>query len=159
MEIKEALTQAMQEVCRLYMLKSELRGEAVKSSLCSTEPINVLIGFSMSLRGNVVFGFNKSAAMKLVSVINGVENAAFDAKTKSSLGEFARFTLDLAISKSQMVKTVSLSPPIIVTGENIFLMIGQVKTVQLAFGLDEDLVSVSYYLEQGSKSSSAYYIY
>ncbi len=146
--LKKAFIQSVSEVFPLFQMQPQYKEEMEDKFLTSAEDVNVLISFSHTLEGNIVFGFKKSRALKVASLVKGLDFSNLDQEAKSALGEIATLVSNLAIGKFQVVNTINISPPILISGDHIFLMISRVKTTKLYFELGDDRFSISYCVEQ-----------
>lgn len=153
LELKEAFIQSMKEALQWYKISSSYEGESENDSLFPGEQVNILIGFSENIRGNVVFGLSRSTASRIATLIGEPEEAESDDKGRDELGKVAKFVVELAIGKSQITNAVGLSPPMVITGDDIYAMISHKRTTRLSFLLDGEKVSVSYHIESGRPSS------
>ena len=152
MEIKEAFIHSVTEVFPLFKMRPQFKYAEDKDLLSSADQVNILNSFSQTLRGNIVFGFSRSQALKIASLVKGMEVQSFDGEAKNAIGEIVTLAVKVAISKFKVVNSINISPPVVVMGDNIFLMISRVKTTKLVFQLDEDLLSVAYCIEQNNEA-------
>lgn len=153
MELKEAFIQSMKEALQWYKISSSYEGESENDSLFPGEQVNILIGFSENIRGNVVFGLSRSTASRIAS-LNGEPAEAESDDARDELGKVAKFVVELAIGKSQIANAVGLSPPMVITGDDIYAMISHKRTTRLNFLLDGERVNVSYHIESGRPGSA-----
>jgi CheY-specific phosphatase CheX len=151
MEFNEALIQSVIQVFPIFKMKPQFKYTEEKNILSSADQVNVLNSFSHTLQGNIVFGFSRSKALKIASIVKGMAVQSFDAEAKNAIGEIATLTVNVAMSKFKAIHFINISPPMIVIGDNLFLMISRVKTTKLLFQLGEDLMSVAYCIEQNSE--------
>lgn len=155
MDTKEALKNtfilAITEVMPLFQMCPVFHHEEERNFLDSADDVNVLISFSHTLEGNIVFGFQRESAIKVASLIRGITFTVLDMEAKNALGEVAALVSNIAISKYQIVNSINITPPILATGDNLFLMISRVKTTKLIFQNHSDQFSVSYCIEQSSQ--------
>lgn len=145
MELKEAFVQSMKEALQWYKISSNYDGESEDDSLSSSEQVNILIGFSENIRGNVVFGLSRSTASHIAALIGDEPRAELG----DELGRVAKFVVELAIGKSQLTNVVGLSPPMVITGDNIRAMISHKGTTRLSFSLNGEAVHIFYHIEGG----------
>lgn len=149
MEIKEAIIQTIGEVIPMFGVVPVYKSEETSLHLTSGDQVNVLIGFSAALRGTLVLGLKKNAAMRLVSkMMGGMEVTELDDMAKSGLGEVLNMIAGTTFSKIQTGgQLTNLSPPTLVTGKNVFLMISRVQSNRLEFQLEDDTFTLSYCVE------------
>jgi CheY-specific phosphatase CheX len=157
MEINEALIQSIAEVFPLFKMKPQFKNIEEKKLLSSADQVNVLNSFSQTLQGNIVFGFSRAQGLRIASLVKGMAVQSFDSETKTAIGEIVTLSVNVAMSKFKVVNFINISPPMIVTGDNLFLMISRVKTTKLLFQLGDDLLSVAYCIEQNSEIGQLFY--
>ncbi len=151
MEIKDAFIQSITEFFPLFKMKPQFKYEAEEKLLSSADQVNVLNSFSQTLQGNIIFGFSKERALKIASLARGEMTEVFDKDAKNAIGEITTFIVNLAISKYKAINLINISPPVVISGNEVFLMISRAKTTKLVFQLDDDIFSMTYYIEQNSK--------
>ena len=148
MDLKTALISASQEIFSAYGMNPEFQGEIEETQLSSANQVNILIGLSGGLKGNIVVGFKKPSALKLVSkMMGGMEVTSFSDFAKSALGEATNMLSGSAIIKLNHPVVINLSPPTIVTGERIFLIISRVKSNKLTFKAGDDIFNIAFCIE------------
>ena len=69
--LKELLVQAVANTLPMFGLNAQLVETSEDSTLASAEEVNVHVGFTDGLRGNVVIGFSKETALGIVSTMMG----------------------------------------------------------------------------------------
>lgn len=152
MKIKDAFVKSVQELFTLFNVSPQFIREEESEFLSSTDQVNILNSFSHTLKGNVVFGLSKSRALKMASLSIGREIETFNAEAKKTISDITTFAVNLAIGKFRVVNSIYISPPVLITGDNLFSMISRVKTTKLVFQLNEDFLSVAYCIEENSET-------
>lgn len=148
MDIKKALIDAIGEVLYQFGMNPLYIGESEEEKLASAHPVNILIGLSVGIRGNIVLGLTEVTALKIVSAMMGGTAAnGLDDISKSALAEFTNMVLGSAIAKLNSSVKVDYSPPTVVVGKKLFLMISRLKAYKLTFELDEYLYDLSFCIE------------
>lgn len=148
MELKEALRHSVQEIFTMMNLKPDLKQEAEESSLTSASEINAVVGFNFLFKGNIVFGLDKNAAIKIAKSMTGEELNTVDTKVKNTVGDVAKLITDLALGKLNINSSIYFTPPpTLVTGENVFLMISRTRSQRLSFRIDDLDFSIAYSIE------------
>jgi CheY-specific phosphatase CheX len=149
-EIKESVIQAVNDVLPIFKLRPQFQYEIEEQFLSSADQVNILNSFSHTLQGNIVFGFSRAQALKIGSVLRGSDVPTLDGETKKAIGEITTLAVNVAISKFKAIHSIAISPPVFICGENVFLMIGRVKTTKLIFQLngDSQLFSIACSIEQ-----------
>ncbi len=151
MELKEALIRAVEEVFPLFGMNPKYVREEETPLLTSAADFNVLNSFAQTLQGNIIFGFERTRALKIASLTKGENLLALDLDSKITIGEIATLAVNIAIGKYKTVNTIYISSPVLITGDNIQTMISHVKATKLFFELQEDFVSVAYHIEQNEE--------
>lgn len=148
MDIKKALIDGFNEVLYQFGMNPLYVGETEEEKLASAQPVNVLIGLSVGIRGNIVLSLNQVTALKIVSaMMGGTVTGRLDDIAKSALAEFTNMVLGSAIAKLNSATKVDYSPPTVVIGKKLFLMISRLKAYKLSFELDEYLYDLSFCIE------------
>jgi CheY-specific phosphatase CheX len=152
MELKESLIQAVTDVLPIFKLKPLYQYAKEEKFISAADQVNVLNSFSHTLQGNIVFGFSRARAIKIGSILKGIEVQTLDGDSKNAIGEIITLAVNVAMSKFKAINSIAISPPVFISGENIILMISRAKTTKLVFQLDDenDLLSVAYNVEQGN---------
>jgi chemotaxis protein CheX len=147
MDIKKALIDAIGEVLYQFGMNPLYVGETEEENLSSARPVNILIGLSVGMRGNIVLGLTQMTALKIVSAMMGGAVSVLDDIAKSALAEFTNMVLGSATAKLNSSVKVDYSPPTVVVGKKLFLMISRLKAYKLSFELDEYLYDLSFCIE------------
>lgn len=148
MEIKEALNNSVQEIFTMLNLKPVLTKETEEPSLTSALEVNALVGFNYSVKGNIVFGLDKSTALKITTAMTGEKPGTFDAIVKNAVGDLAKLVTDLALGKLNINSSIYFTPPpTLVVGEEVFLLISRTRAERLSFQIDNAEFSIAYSLE------------
>ncbi|HEY5585765.1 MAG TPA: chemotaxis protein CheX [Ruminiclostridium sp.] len=148
MDLKEQLIQSSTNILPQFGLRTEFQGAIEENQLSSANQVNILIGFSGGLTGNMVVGFKKTTAFKVIStMMGGVDVTALDVIGSSAIGEITTMIAGNAMAGMEAKTPIIFSPPTIVTGERIFLIISRLKANKLTFRLGDDLFNISFCLE------------
>ena len=147
MELKEAFIRSTMEVFPIFRLKPQFRLEEEKNLLTVTDQVNILISFTHNLKGNIVFGLDKNAALKVASAMIARELQALDQEAKNALEEITNMIVSLAIGKHKVVNSIYFSSPILITGDNMSLLLSRVKSTKLTFQLKENYISLAYCIQ------------
>ena len=108
---------------------------AVKDKLATAKDVTVLIGLSQDIRGNVAYGLSEECARNIAStMMGGMPVPEFDEMAQSAISELVNMvTANAATNLESLGKIVNISPPTLVTGENIKARISQVQTLAIEF--------------------------
>lgn len=140
--------------------------ELPESSLNSGEAVNVLIGITGDMEGNIIFGYAPQTAQAIAAKLVGAEeeeNFKFDIYAKAALAdfcsEFCKRVIYLAkkdYSMSQLTlntdeqgkKDFDLlsSYPSYVAGDNMYAMIGKVPSKKIFFKIKGKKFNLAYSL-------------
>jgi Predicted inhibitor of MCP methylation, homolog of CheC len=83
-----------------------------------------VIGFSGGVEGNLIYSFNPSTALKIVSKMMGFEYENFDDLAMSAIGELGNMIAGaLAMNLEKVGCRIIISPPTVVTGKNLKLTV------------------------------------
>ena len=146
--LKEPLTQACAEVFPMFNINYKFMCELPEKTLNSAENINVLVGLTRGLKGNVVLGLPKEAAFKIISgMMGGAEVSELNTMTKSALSEFMNMLFSNALGKLQSGEVIEVSPPTLITGNKMYLMISKAPAKKLFFKVGDTKFNIAYCLE------------
>lgn len=147
MELKEAFLEAVQEVLLMFGLEHKFDREAEEAFLTSADPVNILIGFEQTAKGNIVLGMSNEAALQIVAKMSGEDKKSLDLIGKSALAELTNMIIGSALSKLPSDKLIQFTPPTLVCGDHLFLLLSRIKAVKLHFMLDKHLITLAYSIE------------
>lgn len=148
--LKDYYAQACEEILPMFGLEHRFLCELTESTLNSGEYVNVLIGLTRGLKGNIVLGLTKEASLKIVSgMMGGMEVTELDDIAKSGLSEFMNILSGTAVGKAsaETGEIIDISPPTLATGEKMFLMISRASSKKIFFKLGETKFNIAYCLE------------
>ena len=102
----------------------------IKEKLMATLDITTLVGLSGNVHGNVMYCMSEDTAKQVASVMMmGMKVEQLDEMSLSAVSELANM---LTSGASTLLSNINLfmdiSPPTLVTGKNITVMVSQVKT-------------------------------
>lgn len=147
MDLKQGLIHATEEIFPQFHMDVLFQGAIEENQLASANQVNILIGFSGGLVGNMVIGFNKATAMKIASSMMNMQVDTLDIIAWSAIGEITTMIAGNAMANVESEAKISFSPPTIVNGERIFLLISRLKSNKLTFRLDNNLINISFCIE------------
>lgn len=148
MILKEALVEAAMEISQLFGLDMVFQEELDETHQLKADQVNVLMGLTDGLKGNVILGFKKDTALQVVSsMMGGMEVKELDFMAQSALGELANMTVGTALMKIQNESIVNLSPPTVVAGGNMFLTLSGTESKKLLFKLNEKSFNMIYSID------------
>ena len=148
MELKQALVESFVETLTMFGKSAIFESEMEIEHLESASQVNVLIGLTIGAHGNVVLGLDETVALKLASaMMGGMEVIEIDSIAQSALGELLNMILGSALQKMGPSNLIDITPPTLVTGRRINLMISRVKSYKLLFAMDDETYHISYSVE------------
>ena len=131
------------------VLGTELsRGELfLKSSSQSILGVTAIVGLAGDVGGRVLFDMSMESAMGIAAAMNGEEFAEFDDLAKASINELANMITAQAVTKLyDLGFEFDLTPPSLMTGENMEIMNGEVEAlivpIKMPFGMLEINVAI-----------------
>ncbi|ERI95393.1 putative CheY-P phosphatase cheX [Clostridiales bacterium oral taxon 876 str. F0540] len=143
MDIKSAIVEAMIEISQMFGLNISFKGETTEGHQFTGEQVNVLIGLTDGIKGNVIMGFKKDTASSIVSaMMGGMEVKEFDFMAKSAIGELANMTLGSAVMKVKSSEVVNLSPPTVAVGQDMFLTVSGNSSTKMEFKLNNEVFNM-----------------
>lgn len=148
MDFSNAFVSTVEEVMPMFGLTPVFQGEVEEAVLTSANQVNVLIGLSDGVKGNVMVGFKKATALRIASAMMcGMEIMELDDLSESAVGEMFNMFVGGALVRLQSETPINFSPPTIAIGEKMFLMISRVSSKKLNFKLDNDTFNVAFSIE------------
>lgn len=148
MDLREALLQAVPETLGLFAARAELAGELEQPGLTSANQVNVLVGITQGGRGNVVLGMSRKGALRIVGgMMGGGPVAELDALGKSALAELGNMLVGSGVRSVSTPSGLDISPPTVVLGDRVFLLISRVPARVLNFRMDDGPFVVRFALE------------
>ena len=112
----------------------------VKATPYTSNSVMVLIGLTGKIQGNVVVSFNYETAYKIVSaMMGGMPIQALDEISKSAIGELCNMILgNTATIFSQKNINIDITPPTVLTGDNMQLSIAKATVVCIPLILEDN---------------------
>ncbi len=148
MDLKEGLINASTDIFPQFGMNSIFQGGIEENQLASANQVNILIGFSGGLVGTIVISFSKATAIKIASsMMKKKEIDTLDIVAWSAISEVTNMVAGQAMANMGSETKINFSPPTVVTGERIFLLISRLKSNKLTFKLDDHLYNISYCIE------------
>ncbi|MFP4016268.1 MAG: chemotaxis protein CheX [Halanaerobiales bacterium] len=148
MNLSEYIIESCSSTFPLFGYSLEFLSESSEENLNSAEEVNVLIGLSNGLQGNIVISFSKAVAMEIISTMMGgmrIEN--IDSMARSALGEMANMLMGSTVSSTPTELVIELSPPTIVIGNDMYIMISNIPAKKLVFKVASHYLYISYAIQ------------
>lgn len=139
--------------------------EVPESSMNSGEPVNVLIGVTGDLEGNIMLGYTKKTAERIVAKLIGVEEIKeLDIYSQAALAdfsnEFSKRVINLIkqehallasdpdnLNKEKKEFNLLSSFPSYIAGDEMYAMISKVPSKKLFFKIKGEKFNLAYNLE------------
>ncbi|MFP4662126.1 MAG: chemotaxis protein CheX [Halanaerobiales bacterium] len=148
MNLSEKIIESCNNTFPMFGYELEYLSENTERNLNSTEDVNILIGLSNSVQGNVVISFKMETALNIISaMMGGMEVIEIDDMGKSALGEMANMVMGSAISGLSQDGVIDLSPPTIAIGKDTYIMISNIEANKMHFILADHSMYVAYALQ------------
>ncbi|MEI7473514.1 MAG: chemotaxis protein CheX [bacterium] len=148
--LKDPIINACSELLPMFGLEPKFLCELSEKSLNSGEEVNVLIGLTKGLNGNIVLGLTKETALSIISgMMGGAEVLELDSMGKSALAEFTNMLGGNTVGKvaEAINELVDITPPTIVTGSKMFMMISRAPSKKIFFKLGTSKFNIAYSIE------------
>lgn len=152
----DTFTQVLEELFNYVGLEHKFMAEIPESSLNTTEDVNVLIWLSGEITGNIVFCHPYKSAIDIAGKFIGSENLRdIDTYAKAALCDFyaeftERFVNFIKITNMYNFKkdfqsfNVQLSPPIFITGKDLYGLVNKNPAKKLFFKVEGEKFGIAY---------------
>ncbi|MEN6462555.1 MAG: chemotaxis protein CheX [Syntrophomonas sp.] len=106
-----------------------------REKLLTDKDVNIIIGLTGGLEGNVVLSMHESTARNIASIMmGGMPVNEFDFIPRSALCELSNMVAGNSVSSlEQLGVLVNITPPTLINGSNLVAMISQVETLVIDF--------------------------
>lgn len=123
--------------------------EVPESSLNSGEPVNVLIGITGDMEGNIMFGYAPETAKDITAKLLGIkELSQFDNFAEAALADFCAEFCKRFIQMTKIEYNLVSSYPSYASGDNMYAMISKVPSKKLFFKINGKKFNMAYNLEK-----------
>lgn len=124
-------------------------GLSKREKLRTDHDVNIIIGLTGEIGGNVVLSMHEATAKKIASaMMGGMEVPEFDMMPKSALCELANMSAGNSLTAlAEMNVNVDITPPTLINGQNMVCMISQVETIVLEFTGEVGTLEINVALE------------
>jgi len=136
-------------VSMLGMTSMTRTGLAKKAYLQTENEVNIIIGLTGEVKGNIVFSMPEATAKNIASaMMAGVPVEKLDLIPKSALCELANMIAGNSASKLEgLGLRFNVTPPTLITGKNLLALISQVETLVINFTGDQGPLEMNVALE------------
>lgn len=117
----------------------QVAGTTLKENSLSTKSVVIILGITEDLRGNVAMNIDIEGAKKVASqMMGGMPVAEFDDIAKSAVSELGNMVMGRVCTEfaSQGIR-VDITPPSLLTGDNIQLTFSKLPLLSIKFKADE----------------------
>lgn len=140
-----------------YDIIMEVLGSVKKGELYLKETstpilgVAVLVGIAGDVRGRMLLDMSKETAINISDHMNGEKSGEFDTMAKSTITELANMIAGLAITKlSNLGFTFHVSPPTILTGDNMEITSTSIEAVIVPMETEHGLVELNVAVKETS---------
>jgi len=149
-ELLEPFIDAVMSILSMIGVKDIKPGNvSIKKKLMTRKDVTVLIGLSQDMRGNVAYGLSEECAKNIASaMMGGMAVPQLDEMAQSAISELVNMvTANAATNLEGLGKSVNISPPTLVTGDNITVRISQVQALSVEFVTSAGVIELNVGLE------------
>ena len=142
--------EALMSVLPQLGIKDVQRGNlSLKEKLVATKNVTSIIGLSKKLRGNVAYTMTEETAKQIASaMMMGMPLESFDVMAQSAISELSNMvTSNAAIILEGQGILADISPPTLIIGDNITVMVSQVRTIVVEVLTASGVIEVNIGLE------------
>lgn len=122
-------------------------GLSKKERLEIDKDVNILLGMTGGMNGNIVLSMPEATARNIAStMMGGMEVTVLDMMPKSALCELANMIAGNSIAGLD-ASSVAMSPPTLISGQNIVALVSLVETLVIEFTATAGAITMSIALE------------
>ncbi len=124
-------------------------GLSKKERMEIDKEVNILLGMTGGMNGNVVLSMPEQTARNIASLMmGGMEVTALDLMPKSALCELANMVAGNSVAGiAAQEQPVQMSPPTLISGKSLVALVSLVETLVIDFGAEAGTISMSIALE------------
>ncbi|SMP48108.1 chemotaxis protein CheX [Anoxynatronum buryatiense] len=143
---------SVKSILQQFGIQNVTRGTIKKKETMSVDKdIISIVGLVGDVKGNVSYAFSEATAKNIISsMMMGMPVEQLDGMARSAMSEFANMITGTAIgslSSLEAVNEVMPSPPSIIYGKDIFMIISPVETLAIELETDAGKIEVNIGLE------------
>ena len=145
-----SVSEAVVQILSQFGIQEFRRGNlAIVKETVKPRQVAVLLGLSKSVRGNIVYSMCESTARNIASkMMMGMPVDTLDDMAKSAIAELTNMITGHAASLASAENIVfDISPPNVVIGENMSMVIGGTKTILLEVGTEAGQIDLYFGLD------------
>lgn len=149
LNIVRAFVSIFDELLAYLDIEHKFMCEVPESSLNSGEPVNVLIGITGDLEGNIMFGYAPETAKEIAARLMGAKSIdEFDTDSEAALADFCADFCKRFLQQAKIEYNLVSSYPSYVSGEHMYGMISKVPSKKLFFKVNGKKFNMAYNLEK-----------
>lgn len=147
MALDQQLSDSTSSIFQMFGLTPTDLSQSTDGSLVSFSSVNVLLGFAGGARGNAYIGMPYDTAFYLASHMLGSPVTELDMMAASALSELGNMLFGSTINGLQSTTAIVLSPPTLVHGQRMTLIISRAKSTVVKLKLSGHELSVAMAVE------------
>jgi chemotaxis protein CheX len=140
----------LESILEQYGIKGIKKGAVtVKKEMSLSKDVTAFVGIFGEIRGSVSYSFDSETAKRLISkMVMDMPVTEIDELGRSAVAELANMITGNAISVFNTNRILAdITPPTVVTGQDIFFIVGTVTTLSVILETDLGEVEVNFGLE------------
>ena len=155
----DMFTKVFDTIFEYVGLKHKFMCEVPSSTLNASEEVNMLVGISGDMEGNIMFGYTEEIAKAIAAKMIGVDAInEIDIYAKAALADFfsefcklfvhkVRVETSFNVTEGQKKYVLLSSNPTYIAGEEMVGIISKVPSKKLFFKVNGEKFGISYNLE------------
>lgn len=142
--------EAAMHILSVTVNKDVKKGEiSLKSSVTPMLGVALIVGLAGQVSGRVIIDMEPETALKIASVMNNEDMTTFDEMTSATLSELANMITGRAVTKLHSLGyKFDLTPPAILTGENLKISDTKIEALVVPLQLPEGKIEVNVALKE-----------
>lgn len=147
MPFVEGLVETLEQFDICGLKRDQLQ---LKKNLFLDHEINMIIGLTDAIEGNIGFSMSRETSLAIVSAMMGGEEVQdLDDLSMSALSELTNMMAAAATTHlSSLDIVVDITPPTLIMGESMIMIISQVQTVSMNINSHIGVIQINIGLER-----------
>lgn len=141
---------AVENVLAQFGIQNIKKGAVkIKENMAIDKDVTAFVGIVGDIRGNVSYSFSTETAMNLASsMMMGMPVNSMDEMARSAISELSNMiTGNALIAFASEYKSVDITPPSLIIGEDIFSVLGSVTTLMVNIETQAGIIEINFGLE------------
>jgi CheY-specific phosphatase CheX len=146
-ELGPSLKEACGELLGMFGIEHEIIEERVEDKLRSSKEVNIMLGITGCVKGNLLVGASKNVTLKIVScMMGGMEFTEVDDMVVSGISEFTNMIAGTTITKLPPCDdgVIDISPPTVITSDGETTFKSQYQTHKIIYSVMGERLTLSY---------------